>query len=397
MFKHKQHDLIKNLCNLRLPVYIHGPTGCGKTFGFKIIAEELGLPFYKKIVGAMMTEASLLGYANAEGKYVEGIVYKPYTEGGLLVLDEIDNGNPNTNLVVNAICDEEIYFPVNGMKKRHKDFIAVATANTTGNGATLAYIGRNKLDQAMLNRFIPVEMNYDYDLEKALATHYFSEAITSNHDRIPNPKELEVLDKSILDFWLLRKTINELEINHILSQRNLIQQSIMLASGKFSGQDLAQFIIYRSLSKENIEKILKKVSTIEIEKFRKEILGKKPEDVLDKSILENIRKEIEKEKQKLIDGLINQYRNEIRRIELAQSNLEKSATVIETKNKKLEAEKKLNQLKTEYYKLKNADVREENKKKINPIKNVLPNWDETIMGLTPPNNTDENDFPPLKY
>lgn len=386
--KHNKHDFIKSLCSLRLPVYIHGPTGCGKTFGFKIIAEELGLPFYKKIVGAMMTESSLLGYANAEGRYVEGIVYKPYTEGGLLVLDEIDNGNPNTNLVVNAICDEEIYFPVQGMKTRHKDFIAVATANTTGNGATLAYVGRNKLDQAMLNRFIPVEMDYDYELEKNLACFYFIETTKKLTNAEPTLKQLEMLDKSIHDFWLIRKTINELEINHILSQRNLIQQSTMLASGKFNGEDLQKSIVFRNLNKETIEKILKKVSSVEIEEFKKSIQNKKPSDILDKSILEAIRKEIEKEKQKMIDNLINSYRNNIRNIELQLSNLEKNSKVVEEKQKAMEAEKKLQEVNKETNKkqIKWYDTQIIPKKS----KPSLPNWDETIMGIDPPDD-------PIKY
>lgn len=377
MNQHKLQEQILTICKLRLPVYAHGPTGCGKTYMMKLIAKELNLPFYKKLVGAQMTEASLLGYNDAHGKYNEGICFKPYTEGGLLVLDEIDNGNANTNLVVNGLCDEELAFPI-GMKNRHKDFVIVATANTTGQGATLEYVGRNRLDAAMLNRFVFIKMDYDYELERSLATRAFRDTLNRDLDE----DEIEILNQSLVDFWLLRKIVDELEIKHIISQRNLIQQSIMLAAG-ISGNIIRDTVVLRNLDVDIKNKILNNAKKVSVDAFKQQLATKNEKDLITDEHHKRILHDVEKEVKQLLSNKINELENKIRYTELEIIKTKKfneSQKIGEVKIKLEEKEKELRSLQDEKGVILNKKIIIENKKQLGSIKNKIPNWDDIITG-----------------
>jgi hypothetical protein len=91
--------------------------------------------------------------------------------GGVFLLDEIDAGNPNVLLQINSgVSNGFLEFP-DGMIKRHDDFRLIATANTFGNGADGNYVGRNKLDKATVNRFIPIVWELDEEIEESLVNN----------------------------------------------------------------------------------------------------------------------------------------------------------------------------------------------------------------------------------
>lgn len=347
--KHNKYVTIKNLCHSRLPIYLFGPTGSGKTAIFRDIAAELNVTFYKKLIGAQMTEASLLGYMDANGRYVEGIVYKPYTEGGLLVLDEIDNGNPNTNLVVNGVCDLELAFPI-GMRQRHKDFIVVATANTTGHGATLQYVGRNKLDAAMLNRFVFVEFDYDLFFELKLAQ--------LEYDSFARTKNYSLFESSVHDFWRVRRAITNLGLTHILSMRNLLQQTRMLALG-FTKKEILEYVIMRNLSKEQQNKILENALTIKLAEIKPPPFVPTAEEESQEII--NIEKELKamayQERQNWLSALKKQIEEDFRHRKLEPARAKRTKEQSEIYAKSMEYLKK------------------EGKKELPNI----PNWDEIII------------------
>jgi hypothetical protein len=55
------------------------------------------------------------------------------------------------------------------MIKRHKDFICVAAANTTGTGGNIKYIGRNRIDAATIDRFVLINFDIDTKLEATIS------------------------------------------------------------------------------------------------------------------------------------------------------------------------------------------------------------------------------------
>jgi cobaltochelatase CobS len=150
-----------------------GPAGSGKTTAAEYAAKALGLKFFCQSMGPQTSQANLLGYMDANGNYVAGLLYEPFTEGGLVCIDEIDNSNPGVLTVLNsALSNGYCSFPC-GMARKHDDFVVVACANTWGKGADAQYVGRQQLDAATLNRFTNVEWNYDEEFEMALVEGKF--------------------------------------------------------------------------------------------------------------------------------------------------------------------------------------------------------------------------------
>lgn len=145
--------------------YLFGPAGTGKTQLAENVAIALNKNFFSISVCAQSTKSDLLGFMNAGGNYTKTLFREAYENGGVFLLDEIDNGNPNVLAVLNsALANGYCAFP-DQMIKRNENFTLVASANTFGTGGTREYVGRNQLDAATLNRFIQVEINYDQDLE----------------------------------------------------------------------------------------------------------------------------------------------------------------------------------------------------------------------------------------
>jgi len=162
---HPKFKTILTLLSVGLNPYITGPAGSGKTFTAKQCADALNLPFYALSLSAQTTQSQIFGYMNANGNFVETDFYKAFTNGGVFVFDEIDNGNPNVLAAINSALSNGVCSFANGMQEKHQNFKCVATANTIGNGATAQYVGRNQIDKATLDRFQIVYYDYDPALE----------------------------------------------------------------------------------------------------------------------------------------------------------------------------------------------------------------------------------------
>lgn len=149
--------------------WITGGAGGGKTHAAKQVAEALNVPFRAMSVSAQMTETALRGYQNANGNYISTSFRDCYENGGLFCLDEIDNGNSNILSALNsAIANGVCGFPDKSVEM-NKDFYLIATANTTGNGATKAYVGRNQIGADTKDRFFFIDWKYDKELERSMS------------------------------------------------------------------------------------------------------------------------------------------------------------------------------------------------------------------------------------
>ena len=166
--KHKQLNDLIALVGSGLNVMITGQAGTGKTKSAEQVAEALGLAFYCMSVGSQTSKSDLLGYMDANGKYVSTIFRQAYEKGGVFVMDEIDAGNSNVLIVLNSALSNGLCAFPDDMVKKHDDFRFVATANTYGNGADRVYVGRNQLDGATLDRFATIDWKIDEKLETAI-------------------------------------------------------------------------------------------------------------------------------------------------------------------------------------------------------------------------------------
>lgn len=167
--RHKQLERLINYAALRLSPLLVGMAGTGKTHAGQQCGEALGLPFYSISVGAQTTKTDIMGYMDATGRYIRTLFREAYENGGVFLMDEIDAGNANVLITINAALANGIAAFPDGMVERHADFVFIASANTFGNGANRQYVGRNQLDAATLDRFAVIEWLVDDDLEEQLA------------------------------------------------------------------------------------------------------------------------------------------------------------------------------------------------------------------------------------
>lgn len=167
--KHKQLEQLITYAAMRLHPLLVGMAGTGKTHAGQQTAEALGLPFYAMSVGAQTSKSDIIGYQDASGRYVRTHFRDAYEKGGVFLMDEIDAGNANVLIQINAALSNGLCAFPDKMVTRHEDFVFIASANTFGNGANRQYVGRNQLDAATLDRFALIEWFIDDELEANLA------------------------------------------------------------------------------------------------------------------------------------------------------------------------------------------------------------------------------------
>lgn len=155
-----------------VPVWAWGGAGAGKTHLARQLAKALGVSATVVSIDPTTTVGKLTGFLNlAVGAFVEGMLYAPYKNGGLVMLDEIDTGDAGIIASLNALLANDAYTFANGETvPRHEKFFVLAGANTKGTGATGWYKARTQLDGATLDRFAVIELCYDNGLELELCT-----------------------------------------------------------------------------------------------------------------------------------------------------------------------------------------------------------------------------------
>lgn len=170
---HKQFDtLLKYVVagrQVKMSVWITGGAGGGKTHAAEQVSQALNVQFASLSLCAQTTQSAIFGYLNANGKYIGTTFRECYENGGVFCMDEIDNGNSNILAALNsALANGHASFPDANIKM-HDQFYLIATANTTGNGATKAYVGRNQIDKSTIDRFIMLDWQYDEEIEKLIS------------------------------------------------------------------------------------------------------------------------------------------------------------------------------------------------------------------------------------
>ncbi len=234
--EHKMfHKLMASIATEE-PAMLVGPAGSGKTLACQHAAEQLEMQFYPQSVGAQTTQAHLLGFIDANGKYHPTAFRLAFENGGIFLLDEVDAGNANVLTILNAaLSNGYMSFP-DGIIQRHEDFRCVAAANTFGNGQDRQYVGRNQLDAATLDRFNVIDWNYDERLE---------------------------LDFSIDTEWTQtvqkwRKGVHDLKLRHIVSPRASLKGAKLLEAG-LSMTDVMDMVIFKGLSPADKRRLKEKV------------------------------------------------------------------------------------------------------------------------------------------
>jgi MoxR-like ATPase len=132
-------------------------------------AQALGLALHGISLGPTTPMSKVFGYYDAHGNYHDTPFRRAFEQGGVMLLDELDNGHPGLLAELNQALALGVCAFADGMVPAHPDFRLVATANTYGTGGDRQYVGRQALDAATLDRFVTIDVPVDESLEERVA------------------------------------------------------------------------------------------------------------------------------------------------------------------------------------------------------------------------------------
>ena len=154
--------------------YLIGPSGCGKTYMVSQIAQILGLDFID--IGYINEEYDILGFQTANGGYSRPNFYRCYKYGKIAFCDELDNGNSRATVKLNSFLSNlknaSYSFPNGENVRRHPNFRIIGAGNTDGNGADSNYNSREKIEESVQQRFTPIYIGYDNEVERKILIDY---------------------------------------------------------------------------------------------------------------------------------------------------------------------------------------------------------------------------------
>lgn len=186
MFPAWASDIVMWLLMGKEPLYLFGPTGCGKTSCIKQIVAKLNYPVYE-ITGhnrlefpEMVGHHTVVPTPNGQATFMKfeyGPLAMAMKTGGLLLVNEIDLLDPSTAAGLNSVLDGyPLSIPENGgeLIKPHPMFRFVTTANSNGGSdSTGLYQGVLRQNLAFMDRFVLVEAGYlDEKVEQAILRKY---------------------------------------------------------------------------------------------------------------------------------------------------------------------------------------------------------------------------------
>ena len=246
-FYHEKFSQILTQVQLDEPIMLIGPAGSGKNVAVSQVAQALGKHMY--YTNNASNEFKLTGFIDAGGNYRETEFYRAFKNGGVFFLDELDNSDASSLIVINsALANGYMAFPHETID-RHPDFRIIAAANTWGKGSDLQYVGRNIIDAATLDRFDSIFFDYDRNLEKAL---------------YPNDEVLSFM-------WSFRDAVSKCKIPHIVSTRG-IEKVYKKEINGIPVMDILTSNVIKNLNQDDINMIIGQIENIDVNnKYYKEL------------------------------------------------------------------------------------------------------------------------------
>ena len=166
--QHYMFPMLLLLTECRIPSFLAGPAGSGKTTAAHSLSKALSLPYEGISFGPMTTQAQMFGYKDANGIYHDTALVRAALSGGVFLGDECDAANAGVLTGINMVlANGQVALP-EGMADKSANFVPVFAGNTFGTGANRVYVGRNQLDAATLDRFAFLEWGYDEGLEASI-------------------------------------------------------------------------------------------------------------------------------------------------------------------------------------------------------------------------------------
>ena len=234
-------NMIKTILNSKMfyPIFVTGLSGNGKTFSVEQACANLDRETIRVNFTVETDEDDLIGgfrLVDGETKFFKGPVIKAMERGAVLLLDEIDLGNPAKIMCLQSILEGSGYFikKTGEFIKPASGFTVVATANTKGKGSEDGrFIGTNVLNEAFLERF-PVTCEQEYPpvaTEKKILGKVFDSL---------NITDKEFINKLVDWADIIRRTYFEGGVDEIISTRRLVHiaKAFSIFNDRMSAIDL---------------------------------------------------------------------------------------------------------------------------------------------------------------
>lgn len=218
----------------RCHVLLVGPAGTGKSLLAKHAAQALGLQFQALSLGPTTPMSKVFGYYDAHGHYHDTPFRRAFEHGGVMLLDELDNGHPGLLAELNQALALGTCAFADHMVAAHPDFRLVATGNTHGTGGDRQYVGRQTLDSATLDRFVVIDVPIDEKLEERIALRHA-------------PSHPDAVQQLLAEVRELRELAETKKLPVIFSPRASIDGAKLLEAGATLDQVL-QWRVVRGLS-----------------------------------------------------------------------------------------------------------------------------------------------------
>lgn len=206
-------------------LYIHGPTGAGKSSLVEQTAARLGREVFKVSCHERMEFMDFTGlYIKGGHEFVEGPLVQAMKRGGLALFDEMDQLPPSTLIGLNGVLDgKPLLVPETGeLIEPHPLFRIVGTGNSAGSGdISRNYKSVKAQNVALLDRFTSLVVGYmepDEELQVLQATIVQKDGTPALDDEIA--RAMIRVAGDVRDLFLNSR---ETGMNHTITTRTLLR------------------------------------------------------------------------------------------------------------------------------------------------------------------------------
>ena len=175
---HPLFNRIFALCSAGLKPMLIGPAGCGKSRMVEELTRAFGFDpeddlFTQSMTGGLTYSSFFASKDILEDGSTEW-TYGPFLQAiqhpGVVFLDEVNRADPDILVGLNPVLEPATarFDGPAGTIRVHPDCIIIGADNADGRQISQQYGTAQIQDGAVLNRFIPVRMDYDTDAEKQI-------------------------------------------------------------------------------------------------------------------------------------------------------------------------------------------------------------------------------------
>ena len=208
---HPMDYVVTPLVEVGLPVWLAGPTGCGKTWSAQQIARKLGRKAYRiQGTGDMTVDDLLGGWSAKDGSTYKEMGPLPLAMGvdgepGLLILDEATAVPSEVLFELHAVLEGEplIIKKFRGLEvKPEPGFGVMINDNTIGQAEANEYVGTNMMNEAFRDRFLFLDYDYMPKDRELMAVSAGIKRFTTEWVKEATPQEVKAVVQTSSEFKL---------------------------------------------------------------------------------------------------------------------------------------------------------------------------------------------------